>query len=276
MTLGYPFRTQRKGLHIDVESLGTPTREESQKNSASATASARNRYLTASEPLMRSEAPARYIKLGRGNAFAPRSLEAGEIHFGHHRVPHDLALKGDKDAIIRHHVDLGRSPGKAADFAREILDFYRLGPEALWFTFFDGHLWWAHVEPEVVWLGESASSDEKPHGARIRRTIGRWRNVDLKGRPLLISALSTKLTKVAAYRQTLCSLEPEAARYLQRKLAGEDEPVVQAALEAKSAMVAAAEQLIAGLHWADFETLVDVILARGGRRRGVSDLRDVV
>jgi hypothetical protein len=41
-------------------------------------------------------------------------------------------------------------------------------------------------------------------------------------------------------------------------------------------MVAAAEQLIAGLNWADFETLVDVILARGGRRRGVSDLRDVV
>ena len=82
-----------------------------------------------------------------------------------------------------------------------------------------------------------------------------------------MSALSTKLTKVAAYRQTLCSLEPEAARYLQRKLAGEDEPVVRAALEAKSAMVAAAEQLIAGLHWADFETLVDVILARGGWHR---------
>ena len=32
-------------------------------------------------------------------------------------------------------------------------------------------------------------------------------------------------------------------------------------------MVAAAEQLIAGLHWADFETLVDVILARGGWHR---------
>ena len=47
---------------------------------------------------------------------------------------------------------------------REILDFYRLGPEALWFTFFDGHLWWAHAEPEVVWLGESASSDDMALG----------------------------------------------------------------------------------------------------------------
>jgi hypothetical protein len=54
------------------------------------------------------------------------------------------------------------------------------------------------------------------HGARFRRTIGPWRNGDLKGRPLLMNALSTKLTKVDGYRQTLCSLEPEAARYLQR------------------------------------------------------------
>jgi hypothetical protein len=32
-------------------------------------------------------------------------------------------------------------------------------------------------------------------------------------------------------------------------------------------MIAACENLIAGLHWADFETLVDIILARGGWHR---------
>ena len=56
-------------------------------------------------------------------------------------------------------------------------------------------------------------------------------------------------------------------RYLRRKLAGEAEPVVDAALEAKRALVAACEALIAGLHWVDFETLVDLILARGGWHR---------
>jgi hypothetical protein len=213
------------------------------------------------------DAPIRYIKLGRGGAYTARSLDAGELHIGHHRVPHELALQGDKEAIVKHLVAQGRSPGKARDFAREVLEFYQLGPEALWFTFVDGQLWWTHAEPEVTWLGEDHAPNEKPHGVRFRRTIGRWRNTDANGRPLPVKALSTKLTKVAAYRQTLCSIEPEAADYLRRKLAGEEEPTVSAALEAKRSMIAAAERLITGLHWADFETLVDMILARGGWHR---------
>lgn len=38
-------------------------------------------------------------------------------------------------------------------------------------------------------------------------------------------------------------------------------------LEARSAMVAVATEMIAALHWADFETLVDLIFARSGWQR---------
>jgi hypothetical protein len=209
----------------------------------------------------------RYIKLGRGGSYAAQSLDAGELNLGHRRVSHELASSGDKMAIADHFVSLGHSPGKAKDFAREITDFYRLGPETLWFTFVDGYLWWAHAEPEVVWTGDWVVLEGEPRGARHRRIIGEWRNTDALGRPLLMSALSTRLTKVAGYRQTLCSIGPDAERYLRRKLAGETDPIVDAALEAKRTLVEACEALIAGLHWADFETLVDVLLARGGWNR---------
>ena len=41
-------------------------------------------------------------------------------------------------------------------------------------------------------------------GARVRRIIDRWSEVDLKGEVLGVDTLSTRLTKVAAHRQTLC------------------------------------------------------------------------
>jgi len=116
-------------------------------------------------------------------------------------------------------------------------------------------------------MGDALVLEGTLRGARYRRTIGPWRNTDAHGRPLLMNALSTKLTKVAGYRQTLCSIGPEAELYLRRKLAGESDPVVDAALETKRTLIEACEALIAGLHWADFETLIDMILARGGWNR---------
>ncbi len=59
----------------------------------------------------------------------------------------------------------------------------------------------------------------------------------------------------------------KASDYLLRRINGIEEPVVARAREAKSAMIAVATEMIAGLHWADFETLVDLIFARAGWQR---------
>jgi hypothetical protein len=112
----------------------------------------------------------------------------------------------------------------------------------------------------VIWLGEG-----EDHGARMRRTLRPWRNTDLKGRVLASEGLSTRLTKVAAYRQTLCAVE--AADYLRRKLSGEEEPLVLQAVAARQAALEAASSLITALHWADVETLIDLLLARGVARQ---------
>lgn len=205
-------------------------------------------------------APVRYIKLGTGGAFARAALERGEIYLDHREVPHDLAMRADRDAIIAHCIGLGRSPGKAKDFSREVMDFHTLPEETIWITFEGGCLWWAQAKLPVEWIGPSEG-----RGTRLRRTIQPWRNTDLTGAVLLKDNLSTRLTKVAGYRQTLCAIEAED--YLRRRLIGEQDPVVTDALQARTAMLRIITALIAGLHETDFETLVDVLLARGGWHR---------
>ena len=155
----------------------------------------------------------------------------------------------------------GRSPGKAKDGVREIRDFYTLGSDCLWITFADGHLWWCLAEPEVTWLGVT----EDGHGARMRRTVSGWRNTSITGEALQVDTLSSGLTQVVAYRQTICSVG--AKDYLLRRINGIEEPLITRAKEAKAEVVAVASDMIAQLHWADFETLVDLIFARTGWQR---------
>ena len=203
----------------------------------------------------------RYIKLGRGGMWAEAALERGELHFGYLAVSHDLCLQGDWDAVIRGLTEEGRSLGKARDAVREIRDFYTLGSDCLWVTFVDGHLWWAFARPKVTWLG----LDDDGRAARMRETVDGWHKLNIVGQPLRIDGLSTRLTQVAAYRQTVCNVK--ASDYLLRRINGIEEPVVARAHEARTFMIKVATEMISGLHWADFETLVDLIFSRSGWQR---------
>lgn len=211
----------------------------------------------------------RYIKLGPGGEWLRRCLADGMIEFGHASVPHALAAAGDwpaVEALLRQ----DRTPSKASDFLREVKDFYQLDADALWITIGEGKLWWAFAEPAVFAIEEAG------RGARARRVIGAWRDTNLSGEVLRLGSLSTRLTKVAAYRQTLCRVEAEA--YLVRRLNGEPEPSVEEAITARSNMTKSARSMIEMLDWRDFEVLVDLIFAGSGWRRssgvGGSDQAD--
>ena len=77
--------------------------------------------------------------------------------------------------------------------------------------------------------------------------------------------LTTRLTQVANYRGTICAVR--AKDYLLRKINAEEEPIVAVATSARAAMLSSAREMIAELHWADFEIMVDLIFARGGWQR---------
>jgi hypothetical protein len=101
--------------------------------------------------------------------------------------------------------------------------------------------------------------------ARTRKTIGGWRNTNIAGEPLRTDDLSSRLTQVMGYQRTICQVH--AADYALRQINGVIDPAVSRARETKKAMTTQAAEMIAGLHWADFETLVDLIFARSGWQR---------
>lgn len=212
----------------------------------------------------------RYIKLGPSGAWVDRCLDEGVLELGHNSVPFELTEAGDWDAVRAHFLILGATASKASDFTRELRDFHTLPETALWITTARGRLWWAFTDGVV----EPVSGEGR--GSRSRRVLGHWRCADLRGAPLTLDTLSTRLTKVSAYRQTLCRVE--AADYLLRRINAQPEPVVATALFAREGLLETVGQMIAGLHWRDFEVLIDLIFATGGWRRisgvGGSDQAD--
>jgi hypothetical protein len=189
------------------------------------------------------------------------ALEQGEVHFGHGGISHELGLSGDREKIKHYQIEHGRDPRAAAEDAREIVDFYKLGSDCLWVTFAHDHLWWTFADADVIWRGEGDGT----HGERFRKSLGGWKNTDINGVPLRIQTLSTKLTKVASYRRTLCAVEAE--EYLLRRINGVVEPLVLKSNEARDALLDVVTEAIKALHWADFETLLDLMFARSGWHR---------
>lgn len=217
------------------------------------------------EPLnaSRTIAPAavRYIKLGAGGAWEAASLDSGRIDWGNEQDPHASAEARDWAGAKQAYLDQNLTSATATGHLRELKDFYTLGSDCLWITFARGHLWWCFAEPEV----SRTSGTGAAQGASYRKVRGAWRNADVRGQPLTIDGLSSKLTQLAGYRRTICNVAE--AEYLLGRINAEEEPLVAAARTARRGLIDASEGLIRHLHWADFETFVDLIFSRAGWRR---------
>lgn len=203
----------------------------------------------------------RYIKLGPGGAWEAASLDGGRIDWGDRDDPHACALAHDWAAAKQAYLALNLLPATATSHLRELKDFYTLGHDCLWITFARGHLWWGFAEPKVARTGGAKANE----GASYRNMVGGWCNTDVESRPLTMEGLSSKLTQLAGYRRTICNVA--APDYLLRRINAEEEPVVATARAARQALVNASEALIRQLHWADFETFVDLVFSRAGWRR---------
>lgn len=205
----------------------------------------------------------RYIKLGNKGGWVGMSFEHGIVSFGYHSIPHEVCVAKDWDRVRELLADRANDGARTAGVG-EVSTFYGMGEDCLWITFADGHLWWCFAATDVIW-----NADVHEDGpSRFRPTIDGWHNTDILGRPLKIASLSSKLTKTANYRSTICTV-PERD-YLLRRINGVEEPVVQHAREARAAMMGVAVEMVRGLHWRDFETLADLIFARSGWQRSTS------
>lgn len=101
--------------------------------------------------------------------------------------------------------------------------------------------------------------------ARYRQTLTGWSKASLNGEPLTTRALSSALIRTASYQMTICTIK--RADYLLRRIRGETDPLHGQAIALRAEMRDIGLRMIRQLDWRDFETLVDLIFARGGWQR---------
>lgn len=203
---------------------------------------------------------ARYIKLGPKGRWEGLCIADGTVRFGYNEVPAELATTRNRDLIRAHFLAHGSDVGKASDKAREVMDFYDGDEAVLWITFSRGHMWWCFAESAVIELGTN-----NVDGGRMRRAKGGWSNQSAGGSPLHMNDLNGRLTRTAAYRQTVCTVA--ALDYLLARLNDEMLPQVAAATAARAALIETAVELLRLMAWQDFELLVDLAFSTTGWRR---------
>jgi hypothetical protein len=214
-----------------------------------------------------------YVKLGREGIWEKLSLDGDAVHgpsirFGYRDAPHALALAGDYGAIAElYRRQNAKTAGTATRFANELRLFYEAGPEVLWITFARDHLWWCFADREVVDLAPPDRERAESVGTRLKRVRGRWLSADARGQPLRIVDLRGSLTALQGYRGTICALKPADLAYLLLRINGRDSAEASAVRAARDNLVSTLVPLIKGLHWRDFELLVELIFSHAGWRR---------
>jgi hypothetical protein len=216
---------------------------------------------TASIAKLEQPSAVRYIKLGRGGAWAADAIAQGMIPFGFRQIAHEPCAEGDWDTVRRELEAAGRTSSGVTQGIRELRDFYELGDDCLWVTFANGHLHWAFAEPEVVPVAENGADGPR----RLRHTVDGWHRHSLSGEPLSVRSLSSALTRVAGYRMTICAVERED--YLLRRIRGDEEPLLLEARRLQAELERITARMIAQLDWRDFEILVELVFTRGGWQR---------
>lgn len=225
-----------------------------------------NMYLAVTVPTevqrrLQTPSAVRYIKLGQSGAWAPAAIEQEIVPFGFSQVAHSSCAIGDWERVRNELARSGRTRTGVTSGLRELQDFYGLDDGTLWVTFADRHLYWTFAEADVVAIEEPVSGGWQ----RFRRCVAGWSRLNLNGEPLSTTSLSSALTRVAGFRQTICAIEHED--YLLRRIRGEEEPLLLEARRAREKLERIALEMIAGLDWRDFEIMVDLLFARGGWRR---------
>ena len=184
---------------------------------------------------------------------------------GFRAVPHLQALTAAKTNDFKFVKDLyeGQSvyPGAATRFSNEVREFYTAGADVLWITFAQGRMWWCFADAEVLLQPQAADAQ----GVRYRKAIGRWSDLDVQDKPLWTNALRGSLTTTAGYQGTICRIRE--FDYLLRRLNCEETAATKAVGAARSNLTDALIPLITGLHWKDFELLVELVMTQGGWRR---------
>lgn len=103
----------------------------------------------------------RYIKLGERGEWEQECIERDNtIRLGYHSPYHLQSLAGEWETVRQYWLSVRKgNEGQASRDLNQIRDFYELGEDALWITFYGRKLYWAFAKQKVV---------EAEDGSRVR------------------------------------------------------------------------------------------------------------
>jgi hypothetical protein len=209
----------------------------------------------------------RFIKLGRKSVWWPLAKDTNTLRLGFREFDFALCKNGKWDDARKEFVKTS-SRTRPSDITRavnQVRDFFELPETILWCTIEDGDLWWCFAEAEIIDLYHGDDEAETKIGARMRRVIDRWRNTDINGERLRLDSMTTKVTKVASFQETIA--KPSGASDLLRRIRRIQSDHHVRAARALDEMVSAIGNLLDQLHQTDFELLIELIFSSSGWKR---------
>jgi hypothetical protein len=198
-----------------------------------------------------------YIKLGTGGEWEKDSIDHGKARIGWRRVPLAQITAGEWAAVESAARADSKTVGAGTMDFHALERFCRSSADDVWITFYNARLWWGRLKDGPV--KEDAIS-------KYRDLVDGWHDhPENKNHQLLANQIPGRIAQLQAFRGTICRVASKDA--LLRLLSGEQSPEYVAVIEAKSTLVSMVEKAIRGLHWKDFEVLVDLIFHQSGLRR---------
>lgn len=207
----------------------------------------------------------RFIKLGANGCWEEKSItKENVIRLGYEFKPetnmHEECLNDRWDKCREYCIEhWSKDSGAVTRHVNQIRDFYTLDENTLWITFYGRKLYWAFCD-STVHLDE-----DQTRWRKVKSNGEKWCCLDRNGKELTIDNLDGRVTKVQAYRGTICGVEMED--YLIRRINGEVIEEITEAENSYDTLINSVEKLIKGLWWSDFELLTDLVFSKLGWQR---------
>jgi hypothetical protein len=196
-----------------------------------------------------------YIKLGRGGKWEDDSIRRGLMRIGWSELPLS-DINEHWEAVERQIRARSANPSAATNDINALRAIATSTEEDVWITFHASRLWWCRLAAGLI---------ETDSYSKFRRTVGGWSDCDIHGRQLLIASTPGILSQLQGFRGTVCKVRQRDT--LLRLLNAEASPARQGVMKARAALVNEVQAALGGLHWKDFETLVDLLFRQAGWRR---------
>ena len=197
-----------------------------------------------------------YIKLGRGGEWEESSIQENKVRIGWKVWSVGEINLRNWDKLKQKYRKTYKSNSSATADMNALKTIVESTSDDIWITFHTSYLWWCRA-------GKPGIFEDKI--SKYRKVDGKWYNCDISGQPLILNQIPGSISKIQRFAGTICKVKE--VEDLKRLLNNQPSEAHQEISRAKNELIEEVEKGLKGLHWKDFETLVDLAFRNAGWRR---------